>query len=166
MTFTLSPACKVLDIKMGEKKKRESNDLHRQIRIGMEMEVMLLSWPPVEAQSLRVPLVTGGLTKGAGEWLPVRLLIDPWEGRTSQDNFRATDNPNKRAKGKPLLASGLIRPLVDHRISAPSQLAPHEAREKLEEAGICPEHFQHPGARFQLPLSLSAAVLQAFTRIV
>jgi hypothetical protein len=42
MTFTLSPTCKALDMNMGEKKKRESNDLHRQVRMGMEVEVMLL----------------------------------------------------------------------------------------------------------------------------
>ena len=88
MAFTLSPTCKALDTNMGGKKKRKSNDLHRQVRMGMEREVMLLSLVLVEAQSPGTVLTTGGSAKGAGEWLPVRLLIEVL-GENIADDFRA-----------------------------------------------------------------------------
>src|SRR2546423_15007500 len=34
MSFTLSPTCKALDTNMGERKRGESHDLHRQVRMG------------------------------------------------------------------------------------------------------------------------------------
>ena len=44
--------------------------------MGMEMEGHAPELAHAEAQSLGTVLTTGGLAKGAGEWLPVRLLID------------------------------------------------------------------------------------------
>ena len=63
MTLTLSPTCNALDTNMGGKKKRESNDFHRLVHMGMGAEVILSGLIPCKAQSLRTPLTTGGFVK-------------------------------------------------------------------------------------------------------
>jgi hypothetical protein len=81
--FTLSPTCKALDTNMGEKKKRESDNLHRPVHMGTETESRVD--PPAKAQSLRTPLTTGGFVKRSqASGCPYGLVIEPL-GEPSQE---------------------------------------------------------------------------------